>query len=525
MATRKEILELYQDGKGLKIKPNMRALKSGKEKVRTTIRHAADMDLTYERVRMMTADEVEAALKENASPKNSHEMPDFAYIARELDKKYVNKKLLWVEYCDGCAARGATPYQYSRFCELYKRWANEANVTTRLVHKPGFAAQSDWVGGIGHVTDKLTSEQHKAYFFVMSLPYSGRFYAEAFPDMKQRSWIAAHNHAYRYFGGVPAITIPDNLKCGVRTVDPYEPVINENYARMADHYGTKIVPADAYYPKGKAHVERSVKIVETWVIAYLRNKAFFTFAKLNEAICERIEELNDQVQPAKGLSRNQIFFDEEAEALLPLPCSEFELALWKSAKLQPDCHFQFERMRYSAPCAYIGRTLDLRVSDSVITVYCDDEMLCMHKRLRGRLGQYSTVEDHMPPQLRTSTHKLWSAPGFLKWAHGIGPSTEAAVRAILDSRKIEQQAYRSCRGIKSLVDRKGPQLVEEACSRALRFAQVPSYTQRKNILAAIEDEPLQRLGFDELAAGEIGDVGYLRDPGDYGKHRESEGAQ
>lgn len=67
--------------------------------------------------------------------------------------------------------------------------------------------------------------------------------------------------------------------------------------------------------------------------------------------------------------------------------------------------------------------------------------------------------------------------------------------------------------------------MEEACSRALRFAQVPSYTQRKNILAAIEDEPLQRLGFDELAAGEIGDVGYLRDPGDYGKHRESEGAQ
>ena len=53
----------------------------------------------------------------------------------------------------------------------------------------------------------------RAYYFVMTMPYSGCMYVEAFPDMKMPSWIAGHNHAYRFFGGTPAITVPDNMKC------------------------------------------------------------------------------------------------------------------------------------------------------------------------------------------------------------------------------------------------------------------------------------------------------------------------
>lgn len=48
----------------------------------------------------------------------------------------------------------------------------------------------------------------------MTMPYSGYMYVEAFPDMRMGSWIAGHNHAYEFFGGVPAITIPDNLRTG-----------------------------------------------------------------------------------------------------------------------------------------------------------------------------------------------------------------------------------------------------------------------------------------------------------------------
>jgi transposase len=34
---------------------------------------------------------------------------------------------------------------------------------------------------------------------------------EAFQDMGQENWIAAHVNAYRYFGGVTRILTQDNL--------------------------------------------------------------------------------------------------------------------------------------------------------------------------------------------------------------------------------------------------------------------------------------------------------------------------
>ena len=75
--------------------------------------------------------------------------------------------------------------------------------------------QVDWAGQkAGHLnTDK--GERLDAYLFVAVLPYSGYAYTEAFLDMKQESWIEAHVHAYRFFGGVTRILTPDNLKTGV----------------------------------------------------------------------------------------------------------------------------------------------------------------------------------------------------------------------------------------------------------------------------------------------------------------------
>ncbi len=108
-----------------------------------------------------------------------------------------------------------------------------------------------------------------------------------------------------------------------------------------------------------------------------------------------------------------------------------------------------------------------------------------------------------------------SAPPFAAWAHKVGPATEACVKAILESRKIVEQAYRSCRGLKSLCDRKGPQALEAACAQAIELAKTPSYTQVRNLIAKAEDAPAPMIDSDRLVAGAIGSIGYLRDPSDY----------
>ena len=43
-------------------------------------------------------------------------MPNFDYIRKELLRNGVNKKLLWVEYCEECRMSSEEPLMYSQFC-------------------------------------------------------------------------------------------------------------------------------------------------------------------------------------------------------------------------------------------------------------------------------------------------------------------------------------------------------------------------------------------------------------------------
>ncbi len=62
-------------------------------------------------------------------------------------------------------------------------------------------------------------------------------------------WIASHERAFAFFGGVPAQVVPDNLKSGVTKACFYDPEINRTYADLAAHYDTAVVPARPHKPK------------------------------------------------------------------------------------------------------------------------------------------------------------------------------------------------------------------------------------------------------------------------------------
>lgn len=53
----------------------------------------------------------------------------------------------------------------------------------------------------------------------------------------------AHVRAFEFFGGVPLLPVPDNLKAAVSNADRYEPVLNENYRKLVRHYNTAVIPA------------------------------------------------------------------------------------------------------------------------------------------------------------------------------------------------------------------------------------------------------------------------------------------
>ncbi len=188
--------------------------------------------------------------------------PDCFQIHQELKRKGVTLQLLWAEYA---ARHEGRAYRYSRFCELYRQWRARQKRSMRQQHLAGEKAFIDYCGPTVGVVDRHTGEIRSAQIFVGVLGASSYTYAEATWTQSLPDWIASHQRMLRFFGGVPALLVPDNLKAAVTRASRYAPKINATYAELAAHYGTAVLPARPYKPKDKAKAEVAVQLVERWV--------------------------------------------------------------------------------------------------------------------------------------------------------------------------------------------------------------------------------------------------------------------
>jgi hypothetical protein len=325
--------------------------------------------------------------------------------------------------------------------------------------------------------------------FVAVLPCSGYAYAEGFLNQSLESWITAHVHAYEFFGGAARLLMPDNLKTGVDKADWYSPVINRTCHEMAEYYGTAVIPTGVRKPKEKASVERAVGILSTWIIAALRNRQFFSLWELNEAMRQRLKGFNQKPFQKRPGCRESAFA-EELPFLIPLPCKPFELSTWKIATVQLNYHIATGKMNYSVPYEYIKHKVDVRPTQNMVEVFYKGKRIASHKRLYGHPGQYSTNVEHMPEKHRE--HTQWNAERFIQWASGIGPSTEQAVKAVISSRKVEQQGYKTCMALLKLADAYSTERLEAACEKALCYHSCPSFKSVKTILKTGSDKQIKK---------------------------------
>ena len=408
---------------------------------------------------------------------------DHEGIDREMGRPGVTMSTLWSEYCERSLAAGAEPYMYSAFCQKHREWAMSRRATMHIERRPAQEMQVDYVGDTMEVVDVDTGEALKVYVFVACLPYSGELYAEGFYDMREESWVDAHVHAFAFYGGSVPVVVPDNLKQGVvrNTVD--ELVINEQYRRMAEHYGCAIVPARPRRPRGKGAVEMGVRVVEQLAMAPLRDRVFTSLAQLNEALLGKVREINARPFQKREGSRDEVFIRQEKPSLVPLPGKPYEMVLRKAATVDFTYHVPFDGSWYSVPFNYVRREVEVCATRTAVWVNCDGERIATHRRLRGPRGSYSTCRQHMPESHRDFVE--WDGARFRAWAAEIGPSCAAAMDAILGSRKVEQQSYRSCRGIMSLERKHGRPILEQACAKALSYSPHPSYKTVKAIAAKI----------------------------------------
>ena len=438
-------------------------------------------------------DVTDATLEEILFPKTksatNKRMPDFDYIRKELLRNGVNKKLLWVEYCEECRMNNDDPLQYSQFCYYIQQNEQKRRATMHIPRKPGEQIEVDWAGNPAHIIDPDTGEVINAWIFVGVLTYSQYAYVEAFINEKTANWIKAHIHMFEFFGGTTPMLVSDNCTTAVNHEKStwYTPELNTTYHEMAEHYNIAILPARVRKPKDKPNVEGSVGKISTWITAALRNEQFFSLAELNEAIREKLTAFNSRKFEKKECSRHSLFLGEEMPLLAALPATPFEVCEWKQATVQFNYHIAVDKMYYSVPFKYIKDRVDVRITDTTIEIFFHHNRIASHKKLYGRPGQYSTIQEHMPEDHQK--YLEWDGNRFRKWADSIGANTRKVVDAILTSGRIEQQSYRSCMGLLRLADRHSPKLLEEACKRALSYSSSPSYKSINNLLVAMKSNP------------------------------------
>lgn len=419
---------------------------------------------------------------------NPRKEPDYNYIHRELAKPGVNLTLLWTEYCSTCNAEGNTPYMYSQFCDKYRRWARVTKATMRIQHKPGEVMQVDWAGTTIQYQDPVTGDAYDAYIFAAVLPCSCYAYVEACEDMKSTNWLLCHVHAYEYFGGVTRLLVPDNLKTGVVKNTRYDTILNKSYHEMAEYYETAIVPARVLHPKDKSLAEGTVKFATTWVIAALRNRKFFSFEEVRQAVAEKLEELNHYSFKKREGCRYSAYSDEEKAFMKPLPFTPYEPAVWSTAKVPLDYLITDGKNKYSVPFDLIGEEVDIRLTKEMVEVFFHGSRVASHKRVSKQLRNPVTQPEHMPMEHRK--YLTYNADEFSRWAQMVGKHTAFVVQAFLTSGREPEQGYKSCASLTKLGDKYGIERLEKACERVLNYSSQPSIRNISTILKNGQDRVL-----------------------------------
>jgi transposase len=392
-------------------------------------------------------------------PEKARPLPDWEEVRKELRKKGVSLRLIWIEYLE----KHPDGYKHAQFEEYYRRGKKtHCEPSMHNTHVGGERMQVDYAGLKIQVVNPETGEISQVSIFVAVLPASNYTYAEAQSSENQCSWNNGHVRAIKFFGGVVKIVVPDNLKTGVQKPNYYEPDINPSYQELAEHYQFAVLPTRVKKPKDKAKVENGVLNVERWVIAPLRKRTFFSLAEVNQAIREQLDQLNNKVMLAVGRTRRQEFEDIDRPNLRPLPEKPYEYAVRKTARVNIDYHVAFEKHLYSVPHSLIHQEVELRATEHMVEIFYKGKSVAIHPR-SFKAGRFSTLHEHMPPNHQFVDQV--NAKQLIRWAEAVGPQTTAFIIATLKSRPFPEQAYRSCLGVLSLA-KKHPSRIEQACQVA-----------------------------------------------------------
>lgn len=374
--------------------------------------------------------------------------PDCLYLHNELRKKKKTKVTLALLYEEYKEQNPDNYYSATQFREYYVRFANKLNPSMKQVHIAGEKVFVDYSGLTVPIYNSKTGEVTTSQIFVAVLGASGYTYLHATYSQKQRDFILSHTLCYEFFGGVPKIVVPDNLKSAVIKNNKNGIVINDSYLALSQHYNMAVEPARPLKPKDKSKAEQGVQGVQRWILARLRKRKFFSVDELNDAFSELLDIYNNKVVKKFGKSRTQMFKELDKPNLQPLPQQRYIYRDFKICTVTQSYHIFLEGCEYSVPFKYLQYKVEARYSTQTVEIYYKNSLIATHPKLNFA-GSNSTLTIHMPQDHEYQSQK--TNPGtFLNRATKIGIHTVVWVKNEFDTIDHKPNAYRKINAILSL---------------------------------------------------------------------------
>lgn len=137
-----------------------------------------------------------------AAPTTGRAEPDPVQMHVELKRPGVTLELLHLEYL----REHPEGYQYTAFCERYRRWKKSRPRSMRQRHVAGEKAFVDYSGKRPHYVDPEDGRRVEVELFVGTLGASNLTFVEASATQRLPDWIASHERMYAFFGGVSRVT-------------------------------------------------------------------------------------------------------------------------------------------------------------------------------------------------------------------------------------------------------------------------------------------------------------------------------
>jgi transposase len=322
---------------------------------------------------------------------------------------------------------------------------------------PGTECQVDF-GRLGLVPDG--ERRRVCYALIFTACYSRHQFVSPTFSQTTVEAIAGFEAAWRYFGGVFPVVIPDSMSAIVDDADNIAPRFHDTFLEYAQSRGFVIDPARIGKARDKPKVERAVPYVRR---NFFAGESFADLGDLRrraEAWCSETAGMRihgtTQCRPA------EVFRAEEQALLLPLPVLPFDVPRWSDPKVHRDFHCEVDKALYSVPHRLVGRRLKARRDAVTVKFYLRGELVKLHPRKPP--GGRSTDLADMPTGKEIYATRDLERLKAMAATHG--PAIGIYAGAILDT-PLPWTRMRQVYRLLGLVKKWGDQRVEQACRTAL----------------------------------------------------------